>query len=60
MVDVVVEKQVNALNESLISFFKQGITTGHGIWFSGVRIAFICQICNSSDHAFLFVQELGT
>jgi hypothetical protein len=50
-VDVVVEKQVNALKESLVSFFKQGITTGHGMWFSSARIAFICHICNLGDHA---------
>lgn len=31
MSNVVVEKQISVLNESLINFFRQGITLGHGV-----------------------------
>jgi hypothetical protein len=36
VVNAIFEKQVNALNESLIKFFKQGITLGHGVGSYGV------------------------
>lgn len=31
MVDVVVEKQVNALNGSIINLFRQGAASNHGV-----------------------------
>ncbi len=49
--DVVVEKQINALNKSLIDFFKQGITPCHGIGSFGARTtSLVCQMCTPSDH----------
>jgi len=50
VVNAIFEKQVNALNESLIKFFKQGITLGHGVRSYGVMTTFICHICGFGDH----------
>jgi hypothetical protein len=46
----VIEKQFNVLNESLIKFFKQGITLSHGIGSFNARIVLVCQICGPGDH----------
>ncbi len=48
--NVVVEKQVSALNGLIIKFFKQGITLGHGAGSFGVIVVSICQICGFGDH----------
>jgi hypothetical protein len=53
VVDVVVEKHVNALNESLISFFKQGASSSHGIGSPITNISSVCQIYNAIDHIFI-------
>jgi len=50
VVNVIFDKQVNVLNESLIKFFKQGITLGHGVGSYGVMTTSICQICGFGDH----------
>jgi hypothetical protein len=50
MVDVVVEKHVNALNESLINFFRQGVSSNHGIGSPVTSISLMCQIYNAIDH----------
>lgn len=50
MVDVVVEKHVNALNESLVNFFRQGVSSNHGIGSPGTSISLMCQIYNAIDH----------
>jgi hypothetical protein len=49
-IDAIVRKQVSALNESLINFFRQGITPSHGAWSPSTIIVPICKICRSSDH----------
>jgi hypothetical protein len=59
MDNAIVEKQVSVLNESLINFLKQGITLGHGARFSGVIIAFICQICGFGDHVASICPRIG-
>ncbi len=59
MVDVVVEKQVNMLKESLIIFFKQIITLGHEIGSFGVRIVLVCQICSLGDHVVTICPRIG-
>ncbi len=46
----IVEKQINALNGSIIKFFKQGITLGYGAGSFGVIVVSICQICGFGDH----------
>jgi len=59
VVDVVVEKQVSALNESLISFFKHCVSSSHGIWSPGTNISSICQICNVIDHIVTICPRIG-
>lgn len=59
VVDVVVEKQVHALNKSLIKIFKQGITPSHGIGSCNARIALVCQICTPSDHVVTICPRIG-
>jgi hypothetical protein len=49
-VDAIVGKQASALNESLINFFRQGITPSHGARSPSTSTIPICQICKSSDH----------
>jgi hypothetical protein len=57
--NVIVEKKVSVLNESLINFLKQGITLGHGVGFSSVIIASICQICGFGDHVASICLRIG-
>ncbi len=59
MVDVVVEKQVNALNKSFINFFKQGITPCHGIGSSNARTTLVCHICTPSDRVVTICPRIG-
>ncbi len=42
MVGAIVEKHVSALNESIIDFFKQGITLGNGVGFFGASTTHVC------------------
>jgi len=42
--NVVVDKKVSALNESLINFFRQGITPSHGTRSPSISTVPICQI----------------
>jgi hypothetical protein len=57
--DVVVEKQVNVLNESLINFFKQGITLGNGVGSFGASTTSICHICSLVDHVATICPRIG-
>jgi hypothetical protein len=50
MTNAIMEKQVNALNESLIFFSKQGISSGFGAGSLGINTSSVCQICNVIDH----------
>ncbi len=59
VVDVVVEKQVNALNESLISFFRQCVSSSHGIGSLGTIISLVCQIYNVVDHIVIVCPRIG-
>jgi hypothetical protein len=57
--NAIVEKQVSALNESLINFFKQGISSSNGARFSRANIASICQICNLVNHIASIYLRIG-
>ncbi len=50
MTNVVVEKQINALNDSLINAFRQGISSSHEVRSPNANIFLVCQICNLVDH----------
>jgi hypothetical protein len=50
MIDVVVEKQVNALNDSLINAFKQGTSSSHEVRSPNAKTSLVCQICNLVYH----------
>jgi hypothetical protein len=58
--DVVVEKQVSVLNESLINFFRQGITLGHGVGSFGSNTTSVCHKCNLVDHVVSICPRIGT
>lgn len=59
MVDVVVEKQVSALKESFIKFFRRGIIPCHGIGSFGARITLVCQICSPCDNVVTIYPIIG-
>lgn len=50
MIDVVVEKKVNALNDSLINAFRQGISSSHEVRSHNANTFSMCQICNLVDY----------
>jgi hypothetical protein len=55
----VVEKQVNALNDSFIKKNKQGISLGHGIGSLNTTTFLVCQICNLIDHVVTICPKIG-
>jgi len=57
--DAVMEKHVNALNESFISFFKQGISSRLGDGSLGISTSPMCQICNVVDHVVIICSKIG-
>jgi hypothetical protein len=50
MTNVVVEKQINALNDSLINAFRQGTSSSHEVKSLNANIFLVCQIYNLVDH----------
>jgi hypothetical protein len=59
VVDNVVEKQVNALNDSFIKKNKQGISLGHGTGSPNVNTFLVCQVCNLVDHVATICAKIG-
>jgi len=47
------------LNESLIIFFKQGISLGLGTGLLGTSSSSMCQICNVIDHIAIVCSRIG-
>ncbi len=58
MVDVV-EKKVSALNGFVISFFKQGATSNHGVGSPRINTSLVCQICNAINHITIVCLRIG-
>ncbi len=59
IVDAIVEKQVNALNESFINFFRQGISSNNGTGTSRANTISIRQLCNFVDHIAFIYSKIG-
>jgi hypothetical protein len=58
MTDVVIEKQINALNDSLIHAFRQGTSSSHQVRSPNANTFSMCQICNLVNHVVIIYLKI--
>lgn len=59
MTDVIVEKQISALSDSLINAFRQGTSSSHEVRSPNANTFSMCQICNLVDHVATICPKCG-